>query len=244
MHKFWKYNYVMFAAVFMAVILCFPFLSINTAAKASKAAETSETASSKTSSYCNDDATDKKLKAAGLVNLKELGENFVYDQRYGTTNNFTKTVMYKSEKVYLTKETAQKLKDANTEFNKLGYKIKIWDAYRPLTYQYYLYKKAPAGAKYFIANPYNKYKSVHNKGAAVDLTLVHLDGSPVEMPTDFDNMNYESDIRCDCKTKEIANNRALLRNVMQKHGFEGIDCEWWHFNDTDAYKYPILDIVF
>lgn len=248
MRKIYKYNYVLFSAVIITLILCLPILSIDTQAKNiqdTKQSTASKTnSSSKNSSAVEDDEIDKQLKAAGLVNLKELGENFVYEQRYATTNNFTGKKIYQSEKLYLTKESAEKLAKANQEFNKLGYRIKIWDAYRPVTVQYILYKAAPAGAKYFIASPYKEYKSVHNHAAAVDITLVHMDGSPVEMPTDFDNMNYDSDYRSSTKTKAASENRALLRQVMENNGYTGIECEWWHFNDSDAYKYPLVDIVF
>lgn len=241
MHKFYRFNYTTFASMVIALILCIPLLCVNTAAKAQKA--NSSVSLSSSSSAPADDATDKKLKASGLVNVCDMGANFVYEQRYGTTNNFTGQKIYKSTRIYLRAGTAKKLVEANKEFNTLGYRIKIWDAYRPMTVQYELYSKAPSDRKYFIANPYTQSSCVHNKGAAVDITLVHMDKSSVEMPTDFDTFDYSANIYSDC-SKEAKKNRKLLRNVMQKHGFTGIECEWWHFNDTNAYKYSIIDVMF
>lgn len=239
MHKFYKLNYATFLSMLIALLLCIPLLNVGTTAKAQKAKAPVSSAAPRAA----EDAVDKKLKASGLVNVAEMGADFVYEIRYATTNNFTGKKLYNSSRVYLRPETAKKLVEANKELNALGYKIKIWDAYRPMTVQYKLYAKAPSGRKYFIANPYSKESCIHNRGAAVDITLVRLDGSPIEMPTDFDTFDYSADIYSDC-SKEAKKNRKLLRDVMQKHGFTGIECEWWHFNDTEAYKYTIIDVMF
>lgn len=238
MREIYKYNVVVFTAVLVALMFCVPLLCFEPAK-----AKAVNTASKVVSSSLKIDAIDAKLRSSGLFNVKSLGENFIYEQRYGTANNFTGSKIYKSQRVYLRKETADKLAAANKEFNSMGYRIKIWDAYRPYSVQVLLYKKVSSDKKLFIANPYKKESCVHNRGAAVDITLVHMDGSPVEMPTDFDNFTYSAYIKSNC-TKQAAIDRSLLRTVMQRHGFTGIDCEWWHFNDSDAWKYSIIDVMF
>lgn len=247
MHSFYKFNFVTFAALVAALLFCFPLLGIDSRAKA----ETNKAKSQVSSALPvqpKKDAIDIKLEQSGLVNLKTMGADFVYEQRYGTTNNFTGEKIYGSEKVYLRPETARKLVEAEKEFNSLGYRIKIWDAYRPYSVQLFLYKKVAADRKYFIANPYKKESSVHNRGAAVDLTLVHMDGSPVEMPTDFDTFSYAANIRDNSCSKQAIADRTLLAEVMNRHGFVGIECEWWHFNDADIVvnptKYDIVDVMF
>jgi zinc D-Ala-D-Ala dipeptidase len=240
MHGFFKFNFITFAAVLIALVFCIPLLGIDNPAKAVEAKHTS----SSSSSAPVEDEIDAKLKASGLVNVQNMGSDFAVDQRYGTTNNFTGAKIYQSKRVYLRPETAQKLVDANKEFNSLEYKIKIWDAYRPMSVQFLLYTKAPSDLKYFIANPYTPESCTHNRGTAVDITLVHLDGSPVEMPTDFDTFSFKADSDDNSCTKQAAANRALLKKIMQKHGFGSIECEWWHFNDTDTYKYNIIDVMF
>lgn len=240
MHGFYKFNFITLAATIMALAFCVPLLSVDTAAKTA----VKRSVSSFSSSVPAEDAVDISLKASGLVNVCNMGANFVYDQRYGTTNNFTGKKIYNSKRIYLRSETAQKLVDANKEFNSMGYRIKIWDAYRPLSVQVILYNTVAADRKYFIANPYSQNSCTHNRGTAVDITLVHLDGSSVGMPTDFDTFDYSADFNDTGCSKQAADNRAMIRTVMQKHGFTGIECEWWHFNDTDTYKYSIIDVMF
>lgn len=239
MHGFYRANLTVFAAILVALSCCLPLLFSNGTAKAAGPKKPAISVSKP-----QGDAVDARLKKSGLVNLKDLGENFVFDQRYATDDNFTGQKIYGSTRVYLRPGTAEKLAAANREFNALGYRIKIWDAYRPMSVQYLLYDKAPEGLKYFIADPRNTDGCTHNRGGAVDVTLVKLDGSPVEMPTDFDVFDYEADIHDDNVSPAAARDRALLRDVMQKHGFTGIDCEWWHFNDSDVWKYAILDVTF
>lgn len=238
-HGLYKCNTITFAAIILAFLFCIPLLGLNT----SKPVNIKKV-SNVQSATAQGDATDQKLAASGLTNLKTLGADFVYEQRYGTTNNFTGQKIYNSERVYLRPETAQKLAEADKEFNALGYRIKIWDAYRPYSVQVLLYQKVPSGKKLFIANPYNKNSCVHNRGAAVDITLVHMDGSPVEMPTDFDTFSNKASIYDETCSKQAIENRKLLAAVMKHHGFDGIECEWWHFNDTEAFKYSILDVTF
>ena len=240
MHGIYKLNSITFTALIIALVFCIPLLSVGNKAKAASVKK--QTVSS--SSMPVGDAVDAKLRASGLVNVCNIGSNFAYDQRYGTTNNFTGAKIYNSRRIYLRTETAQKLAEANKELNSLGYRIKIWDAYRPYSVQKLLYLKAPAGQKYFIADPYNTDACTHNRGTAVDITLVKLDGSPVEMPTDMDSFSHKAYADDDSCSKQAAKNRGILRTVMEKHGFSGIGCEWWHFNDTDTYKYSIIDVMF
>jgi zinc D-Ala-D-Ala dipeptidase len=238
MHGLYKTNLITFTAIVIALIFCVPLLGIDNTVKVSAKQQVSS------ASKPAQDAVDASLKASGLVNVCNMGANFVYDQRYGTTNNFTGEKLYTSTRIYLRPETAQKLADANKEFNSMGYRIKIWDAYRPYSVQKILYSKVSGSRKPFIANPYTAESSVHNKGAAVDITLVNLDGSPVEMPTDFDTFDNTASINYTGCSEQAVANRKLLRTVMKNHGFEGIRCEWWHFNDTDAWKYTIVDVMF
>jgi D-alanyl-D-alanine dipeptidase len=245
--NFYRFNFAVFAAILIALVSCFPLLGAdgrsehNAAITKSQIQKTAATQPVK-------DAVEVQLEQSGLVNLKNMGADFVYDQRYGTTNNFTGSRIYNSERVYLRPATAQKLVDAEKEFNSLGYRIKIWDAYRPYSVQLLLYKKVANDRKYFIANPYSKESSVHNRGAAIDITLVHTDGSAVEMPTDFDTFSYAANINNKNCSKQAVYDRELLASVMNKHGFVGIECEWWHFNDSDIVndpeKYSIVDVMF
>ena len=178
--------------------------------------------------------------------LTKLPSNFIIELRYATTNNFAKTQFYpKIAKAYLQESTAQKLVAANEDLYKLGYRIKIFDAYRPNRYQYALRDVAeeinPA-TKGYIADP--KTGSHHNRGTSVDITLTDLSGREVNMPTSYDHFGPEASISYNGCTNEQKENRELLGTIMEKHGFRRISSEWWHFDDVDFNDYPLLDVDF
>ena len=182
----------------------------------------------------------------GLIDLNTLPTNFVIDLRYATENNFAGKQFYpKIAKAYLQESTAEKLMAANEELYQLGYRIKIWDAYRPKRYQYDLREAAreinPKTQNY-IANPITG--SHHNRGTTVDITLTDLEGRELDMPTGFDHFGKESSINYTGCTKTQMENRELLGKIMEKHGFRRIESEWWHFDDVDCRNYPLLDIDF
>lgn len=176
----------------------------------------------------------------GLVELIKLDNTFVIDIKYATKDNFTKKIIYPSAKCIINKNTAVKLIKANNEFKKLGYRIRIYDIYRPHSAQKILWDAA--SDKSFVADP--KKGSNHNRGAAVDLTLVDKYGKEVSMPSGYDEFTKRAKLDYKDCPKEQINNRELLGRVMVKHGFKRIRSEWWHFDDADAKKYPVLDIPF
>lgn len=169
-------------------------------------------------------------------NLEELSEeeNFILDIIYSTPDNFVGRVLYDEPICILRKSTKDKLVNANNELITLGYKIKIWDAFRPLEYQRHMWEYFPD--ERFVTNP-DKGNSNHCKGSAVDVTLCTLDGNEVSMPTLFDHFGEES-FRANYNlcNEEARKNVLLLENVMIKHGFIPFETEWWHFNDCDEYE--------
>lgn len=228
-----KFNAFPFFAVLLALLLCLPLLETTTTA-AKRVPQKKPVVQ---------DEEDAPFYKAGLVNLKKMGTGFAYDIRYATTNNFTHQKLYRQPRSFLRAETAGKLAAANRQLMSMGYRIKIFDAYRPFSVQKILFSKVPSGKKLFIANPYT-HGSNHNRGTAVDITLVRLDGSPVDMPTDFDTFNDRAEIyTTECSEKQ-AENRELLASVMVKNGFVRLPCEWWHYDDSDTGKYGIIDIMF
>lgn len=183
--------------------------------------------------------TDEKYSSE-LVLVNHEYEGFDIDLQYATKNNITGEILYEQNLMYLQKNTLEKLKQVNEELRTEGYKLKIWDAYRPLSVQKKLWAAYPNAN--FIANPFTT-GSNHNRGAAVDVTLVKLDGSEVKMPTGFDE--FGSKCRRDTVWEsDITNNVDLLTETMEKYGFTSIASEWWHFDDEDAKKYPIMDYKF
>lgn len=188
----------------------------------------------------------KKETEYGLVNLTSLPTIFTIDLRYSSKNNFAGKEFYpKIAKAYLLESTAKKLMNANEEFYKMGYRIKILDAYRPKRYQYILRKAAAEinpNTQNFVADP--ETGSHHNRGASIDITLTDLEGHELNMPTSYDYFGPEASINYNGCTEEQKNNREILGTIMEKHGFRRISSEWWHFDDIDFRNYPLLDVDF
>jgi D-alanyl-D-alanine dipeptidase len=175
----------------------------------------------------------------GFVLLKSLDSSLTFDIRYATNNNFTKTKVYPTDICILRTNTANKLKKANDELKKLGYRIKIYDAYRSVSVQRIFWNLVKDNR--YVANP-DKGGSIHNRGSAVDLTMVNTYGDEVEMPSEFDDFSekaYRENINMSSKAKE---NLRILTEVMINSGFTTIGTEWWHFEDSEKEKYSIVDI--
>jgi D-alanyl-D-alanine dipeptidase len=181
----------------------------------------------------------KLLKPEDFINVREYLPDIEIELRYASDKNILGKKLYENDSVYLRKGTADKLGAANYELKKLGYKIKIWDAYRPTTVQRQLWNNVRDGR--YIANP--KEGSIHNRGAAVDITLIDKTGKEILMPTDFDYFSVKADRNYTDVDAEKANNARLLEEVMEKYGFSSIYTEWWHFDDKDWKKYNIVDRV-
>lgn len=162
-----------------------------------------------------------------MVDLEELSKEFNYEIRYATEDNFTNQQLYDCAKCLLRPEVANALVEANQYFCELGYRIKIYDCYRPLDVQKKMWKIAPKSG--YVGNPYGN-GSIHNRGAAVDMTLETLEGCYVEMGSDYDYFGKEAHIDNYNFTKEILANRKLLFDGMKKFGFSPIRTEWWHFS--------------
>ncbi|WP_291866469.1 M15 family metallopeptidase [Maribacter sp.] len=178
----------------------------------------------------------KKLKfLAGIpdstfVRLADYSEDFAYDLRYATENNFLKAKVYDCAECYTRVKTAKALIKANTEFKKRGVKIKFFDCYRPNYVQYKMWKIVPNPQ--YVANPVKG--SIHNKGGAVDITLVTLEGEELDMGTDFDFFGKKAYHDNYNLPKNILDNRKLLKETMEKYGFWSIRTEWWHYNLSSA----------
>lgn len=176
----------------------------------------------------------------GLVNVIDIDDSLVIDLRYAGENNFLKRKIYPINICILQLETAKKLSKANSSAKKLGYRIKVLDAYRPYYVQKMMWDILPN--EEFVAHP--NRGSNHNKGAAVDVTLVYEDGREVLMPSEFDEFTEKSNINyIDAPIKAIEN-RELLADIMVKAGFLRMESEWWHFNDSECNRYNVLNIDF
>ncbi|MGB3775236.1 MAG: M15 family metallopeptidase [Leeuwenhoekiella sp.] len=180
-------------------------------------------------------------QAPALIKIDTVNDGFSYDIRYASTNNFLKEAFYDCASCYLRPEVARALKEANHYFCELGYKILLYDCYRPVSAQKKMWKAYPNPQ--YVANPYGS-GSIHNRGAAVDISLVTLDGKPVDMGTDHDFFGKKAHIDYTELSDKILSNRELLQKGMRKFGFETIRTEWWHFNYKKNYSFEIIDFDF
>ena len=177
-------------------------------------------------------------KAQSLVDIATLSAEFDYEIRYATPNNFIGETLYDCARCLLQTEVAEVLLIANQYFCEKGYKIKLYDCYRPLDVQKKMWAKVPRPT--YVANPYGK-GSIHNKGAAVDITLVTLEGCYVEMGSDYDFFGRAAHIDNYNFSEEILANRKLLIEGMRLHGFNTVRTEWWHYSFRKNWSYPTLN---
>jgi len=167
-----------------------------------------------------------------FVKLRDFSSNFVFDMKYATEDNFLKKKVYDCAECYLRLKTIKDLIEANTEFQEKGYRIKLFDCYRPIDIQKKMWEIVPNAD--YVADP--KKGSIHNRGGAVDITLVDKDGKELEMGTSFDFFGPEASHNYLDLSKKVKNNRAFLKEIMLKHHFKSFDSEWWHYNLMDSYK--------
>jgi zinc D-Ala-D-Ala dipeptidase len=172
-----------------------------------------------------------------LVDILSINSTIVLDIRYATENNFTHHKLYPVVKCMLRREPAESLSAVQKELKTRGFGLKVFDGYRPLSIQKKLWKAVPDDR--YVANPAKG--SRHNRGAAVDLTIVDSLGHELEMPTPFDSFSDKA--HCDYMklSKNVLKNRALLERVMERHGFLRMSSEWWHFDFYSWGRFQILD---
>jgi D-alanyl-D-alanine dipeptidase len=165
-----------------------------------------------------------------FVNLKDYSKDFVYDMKYATSDNFLKAKVYDCAECFLRLKTVKAIVKANAVFMKKGYKIKFFDCYRPLDIQKKMWKIVSNPS--YVADP--SKGSIHNRGGAVDITLVDSNGNELDMGTSFDHFGIEASHNYAQLSKKIKANRKLLKKVMTQNGFNSFDSEWWHYNLKSA----------
>ena len=176
-----------------------------------------------------------------LLEIKKYVPGIKLDIRYATKNNFMKQVMYKQARAFARRPVVEQLKRIQAELNPKGYGLKIFDAYRPYTITVEFWKKA--SDKNFVANPAKGSK--HNRGCAIDLTLIDLKtGKDVHMPTPYDSFEAAAAPHYNKLPAALIKNRDFLIKTMQSHGFKVIYNEWWHFDFNGWPEYELMDIPF
>lgn len=172
-----------------------------------------------------------------FVNIKEHSTEFAFDMKYATTDNFLKANVYGCAECYLRLKTVKALIAANTAFLKQGYRIKLFDCYRPLTIQKKMW--AIVNNPSYVADPAKG--SIHNRGGAVDLTLIDSNGNELDMGTPFDFFGRKASHSFTKLPHEVIANRLLLKKVMAENGFQPLDSEWWHYNLNGSARDKVSD---
>ncbi|MBC6110095.1 M15 family metallopeptidase [Pedobacter fastidiosus] len=176
-----------------------------------------------------------------LVEIKKAIPSIKLDIRYATTNNFMKQVMYQQARAFARKPVVESLKKIQAELKKKGYGLKIFDGYRPYAVTVAFYQKA--SDKNFVANPAKGSK--HNRGCAVDLTIIDLKtGKDLVMATPYDSFSAAAAANYMPVSSAVKKNRDFLIASMQKYNFTVLDNEWWHFDFNGWQYYALMDIPF
>ncbi|MCU0353006.1 MAG: M15 family metallopeptidase [Cytophagales bacterium] len=179
----------------------------------------------------------KQMPDSGFVELVTLDSTLVLDMRYATPNNFLKEKVYECDKCLLRKDAALALVRANQALRKQGYRLRLFDCYRPLDVQKKMWKIMPNPS--FVGNPYGN-GSMHNKGAAVDLTLADSTGRELDLGTPFDFFGREAYHAYTNLPPDVLARRRLLKQTMTAAGFSPITSEWWHYSYSRK-NYPVTN---
>ena len=184
----------------------------------------------------------KSHSSKRMVAVKKYVKPLETEWKYATTNNFTNKVLYKNPAAYLRKDAAEALQKVQAELLPQQIGVKIFDAYRPYSVTEQMWKIVPDTR--YAANPAKG--SGHNRGAAVDITLIDLATlKELPMPTPFDDFTEKAHHNYMDLPADILKNRALLRTTMEKFGFIALDTEWWHYYlPNAAQNFELMDLSF
>lgn len=181
-----------------------------------------------------------------FVEVTEVIPDVILEIRYYSTYNFVGTRVdgYVRPLALMTRQAADSLKAVNDELKAKGYRLKIWDTYRPQRAVNHFIRWAEdlndttmkkvfypmVDKSLLFEQGYIYARSSHSRGSTVDLTLIETaTGKELDMGSPFDWFGEESHPDYPCKLYMQSFNRLLLHDAMIRHGFEGIDSEWWHF---------------
>jgi zinc D-Ala-D-Ala dipeptidase len=174
-----------------------------------------------------------------MVDVRRACPGVRVELRYATARNGVGRAVYpRGARCLLRRGTAERLCRVQRSLEARGLGLKVWDAYRPISAQKALWAICPDAR--FVAPPTRG--SRHNRGAAVDVTLVRRDGRELRMPCDFDTFSARAKTAYPGGSAEQRHSRDLLQRAMVAEGFVSYAGEWWHFHDPDWRRYPIANV--
>ena len=188
----------------------------------------------------NKESLGVRTFASNLAKISDVDPSILIDLKYATTDNFTGMILYENfDGSYLQPDVALMLAEAQRYLKSshdTTLTLLVYDAVRPISVQRIMWERVKDTPFHrYVASP--DRLSLHNFGAAVDLTIADANGKPLDMGTPFDHFGRAAGISDEegliaqgLLTRQQAMNRQLLRNVMLHAGFKSISGEWWHFN--------------
>jgi D-alanyl-D-alanine dipeptidase len=180
-----------------------------------------------------------------LVDVATVIPDAVLDMRYATADNFTGAVIYPVARCLLHEEVAARLAEAAATLRDAGYRLVLWDCYRPHSVQHLLWDRVKDPR--YVAEPVDDRKgrpvsgSVHSRAAAVDVSLADAEGAPLAMPTAHDHFGREAHRGAKIADPAVKKRYRALDAAMTAAGFEGLPTEWWHYGIVSG-RYPLLDV--
>ena len=178
--------------------------------------------------------SEKKLMEV----TSEKVPGLVLEIRYATEQNITGKKIYADKRAWLREETIRKLAQVARELEEKGYRLVLWDGWRPASAQKALWAAKPDGR--FLTPP-NRI-SRHTRGTSVDVSLADRNGKILEMPSDHDEFTDRADEDFSDVPKEVAQRARLLRKAMFRAGFSGVPDEWWHYDLRDWASYEPIEV--
>ena len=187
-------------------------------------------------------------KVDTLVSVDFFNDQIWWELKYASKDNFMKRVLYDTlQKVYVQIDVARRLAKSQEYLSGINsnYHLLVYDGMRPLSVQWEMWNALDTipvvHRGKFVSNPKNG--SVHNYGAAVDLTICDQEKRPLDMGAGYDDIrkiaypSLESEFLASGELNEQhISNRKMLRTALKSQGFSNIPTEWWHFN---AFPRPI-----
>lgn len=185
-------------------------------------------------------SSGQEVQPGDFVELGPYIPGLIIDTPYATKDNFLKAAVYAENTAFLRRAVADRLALVQRDLRAQGYGLKVLDGYRPLTVQRAMWKLLPDPR--YVADPATGSK--HNRGAAVDVTLVDQNGRELPMPTAFDDFSSAAHVESPPPSEEAGRHRKILQDAMKRRGFLPLDTEWWHFDDPEWKTYAVVDASF
>jgi D-alanyl-D-alanine dipeptidase len=181
------------------------------------------------------------MSSSNLVELIKEDPRFKLDIVYARKDNFMGFVAYSKPVCYLHKDLISPMKAIQSDLEKVGLSLKVFDGYRPLPVQQQMWDLIQN--EMYVSNP-AKNKGRHTRGTAVDVTIIDRYNKEVEMPSGFDEFSNRAHGNYMDASSTAIKNREFLKSLMTKHGFVAYPFEWWHFDFQGWENYPPLSITF